>query len=838
MVEGAPTPARAPSPPAAARPRAPPPRAPPPASPRIGPLRRLGRYLFPRDTDEPRTRSGFATEAPREWIYWLFAVGIGAGLAALWWWTTLSSPVPPGDDPSTWITTSYPYVGLAFPSGVSLLGYPPASFPFIGTAVILGGGPLTGGRIFTTGIFVALGLSTYLMGRTLLRRPSLALLAEGLLIAEPDFQQIFYFGGYPNLFAMVFMTLALSFFVMFLRSRRPEFLILFWTTATVCVLSHSLTAAIMAGSLALLALGLMIVGRLPRTVLLSRAGLTGLGIAVVGVGGYYGATRLLQIGHPVYLASTSAISGVTSVLLPFHFSTLVHLVTGGSIAFDTPTTLEILLLMAGTILTAVFVLRLLEPNWLTTPWLVVSASLLAIFVEILVGAELSIATDYRRFPYFLYTPFIFGLLLAVEAAVDRWWPVRAAAPAAAKGAARPMRRWRLDGARRRWGEPVLLGVGLVVVLVAAEYYTLPASSNYMSYYTLYAHDSAFLSAMNALIASQIPGNIVSTSPYSGHWPSTLSSRLTYVPAPVGSISADFSPPEVLAEEETEVTLANRYFATNSLVGVGIPGISGETFNGTPIYGAFANATYQEILRVPPSSLEFGLANGTIVTPYPAFSPAPPVLPIEGGLGYELIYTGYGATMVETVVTVPGLPVAAVSLNVTSTVAGASLISFVQVRIGIVTGVPSRLVAGAAPGSFTWNVSTKVGGFTAYGNTTPASSLSKVIPFNSTTGVNPAVVFRTNATNQSVGTGSLGVTFTLDTPVASNVLTTLGPWISSDQTWANWSVRFILQFNGTTSLSLITPGYLQAEYGAALYARGGQWTVYLLPQWPAVLPSVG
>ena len=816
------------------KPAAGPPSARPKPAPRVGAIRRLGRYLFPKDTDEARTKSGFVEDAPGGWVYALFALGIGVGLAALWYWTTLSMPVPPGDDPSTWITTSYPYVGLAYPSGVSLLGYPPASFPFIGLAVIAGGGPLTGGRLFTCAIIVVLGLATFMLGRTVLRRPSLALLAEGLVLAEPDFQQIFYFGGYPNLFAMVFLTLSLAFFVMYLRSRRPGYLFLFWVSVTVCVLSHSLTAAVLVGTLALLALGLMLVGRLPRTFVLSRAGLAGLAVVVLGVGGYYGLTHFLQIGHPVYLASTSSISGVSSVVLPFHIPTLIHLFTGATVVFDTNATLEILLVLAGMILLVVFVLRMLYPGFLTTSWLVVAAAALAIFVEVLAGAYLSIATDYRRFPYFLYLPFVLGLLLGVEAAVERFLTPRASTAKPAKKVS--ARRARFRAARRRWGEPVLVSVGLVVIVLAAQYYTLPASSNYMSFYTLYAHDPQFLAAVNALVNSGIPGNIISTSPYSGHWPSTLSDRLTFVPAPLGTVSSEFSPPEILNEELSQLTLSNRYFVTNSLIGAGIPALSGPYFNGTPIYGAFANATYQEILRVPPASLEFGLANGTVVAPFSVAVPAPAVVPVQGGTAYQIVYQGFGSTLFETVRAVPGTATATVNLTVTSTATNASPISFVQARIGIVTGVAARVVAGTTPGSFVWNVSTKAGSFTAFGTTAPASSLSKVVAFNSTTGVNPAVVFRTNATNQSAGTNVLSLSFNLTTPGATNVLTNVGPWISTDTTWSNWSIRFVLQFNGSTSLSLITPGYLTNEYGAALYAAGGSWRIYLLPQWPLNEPA--
>src|SRR5215469_6884808 len=114
----------------------------------VGLVRRLAgdlvawlKRVFPADTTEPRTRSGYTTDSRRESWYWLVALAIAIGFAALWEWIVRVQPVPPGGDPSTWLITGYAFVGLQTTAGVQPLAYPPLAFPFVGLAVLLGQGP-------------------------------------------------------------------------------------------------------------------------------------------------------------------------------------------------------------------------------------------------------------------------------------------------------------------------------------------------------------------------------------------------------------------------------------------------------------------------------------------------------------------------------------------------------------------------------------------------------------------------------------------------------------------------------------------------------------------------
>ena len=61
---------------------------------------------------------------------------------------TGAAPLPPGGDPGQWLSNSYPYVGLPYPSQVIPWGYPPGLFPVLGSLVLLGGDPILGARLY------------------------------------------------------------------------------------------------------------------------------------------------------------------------------------------------------------------------------------------------------------------------------------------------------------------------------------------------------------------------------------------------------------------------------------------------------------------------------------------------------------------------------------------------------------------------------------------------------------------------------------------------------------------------------------------------------------------
>ncbi|HEY6237977.1 MAG TPA: hypothetical protein VIZ68_02170, partial [Thermoplasmata archaeon] len=530
-----------------------------------------------------------------------------------------------------------------------------------------------------------------------------------------------------------------------------------------------------------------------------------------------------------------------TVLLPFHISNLVRIFTGSTAAISNGQTVALIGGACVAVLAAFVGLRVFRRSWLTTSWIVVTAGVLAVLLEALAGYALSIATDYRRFQYFLFAPLVGAALLALEAVlegIEELWsasssadPVEATEP---RRAPPPSRIGRPSG---RSSEAVLVVVTVVVLLGAANYYTLPAGENYEAYFARYAHDQGFVDLVNSITDSGVDGNLITTTPFSGHWPSALTSRVTYVPSPIGTVNSQFSAVQIQNGELTELTLGERYVTTNALVGAGIPGIAPGDFNSSPDIGAFVYSYYQDVLRLPPWAFQVGLSNGSTFTPFPVGLAAPPVSPINGGYGYQISSTVQGVTFVENVSTSPGLPTVEIHLTVYSSNASTNP-TFLQARVAAIGGVSTTLEPSATPGEFFWNTTTKAAALSTIGEVTPTGGLDKVTPYNSTTGSTATVVVRQNATDPTIGDPILTLQLNVTTPAAFNVLTTLGPWVQADQTWSSWGIRFALQYNGSTSLALVTPEFLQEEYGAAEFGQSGQWAVFILPEWSSIAPVGG
>jgi hypothetical protein len=810
-------------------------------------MRRFGRWLyfapgrlFPKETDEPRTSSGYASDVADRGVYGLLAVLIAAAFGIFWLWMVRTNPLPPGDDPSTWMLTAYAYLGLPVPATAQPFGYPPATFPLLGLSVLAGGGPAIGGRIFMVGLILGLGLATYVLGRSLLTRPSLALLVEGLALAEPDFLQIFYFGGYPNLFAFIFFILSVAYLVRFLRSRQASHATYFWVSAALCVLSHSLTAVFLAGLLAFLALALATRLRLPRTILLSRGGAVGTALFAAAVGGYYAITYLYGVQHPSYLETGSGTSSKTNliptVLFPFYLNVGVPWFTHVPWGVSPFQTVEILGGACAAILAAFLLTRIARPAWLTTSWLVLAAWFLSVFAGTIVGYERSIQTDYRRFPYYLYLPVIltvvYPLDLLLTGAMGRDWAKafrsreskragRLPAPSARRPRAMGTPRW------RRWVDPFGVVATVLLLLAASYYYTEPAAENYEAFYTSYAHDAGFVSAIEKIIKSGIPGNIVSSTPIVGRWPSTLSGdRATFVPSVYGSNA--YVPQQIENGELTAVSVTNRYTVDNGLVAGSIPGIRPGQFNASPVYGSFLQNVYNPLLQVPTASLVIDLIGprGT-VTAAPVGSAAPPIAVLPGGLGYRLIFNASGFVLNETVTVSPGTPSLTVTLTATAT--GSANLAYLQARIATYGLVTVGVTPGLSSGEFVWNSSTHAGNFTTYGNVTPTTALSKFSAPNASIPVATTVLLHENSTDPLNGSRSLTMSLVLSTPGSSNVIATLPTWISAPSVWTNFSAGFLIVYNGSAGLGpYVTPGFYVAEYGAAVLTWQDPWIVLVLP----------
>jgi len=802
-------------------------------------LRWVGRR-FPVETSEPRTESGFAADVPRTWPFTVLALAVAAGFAGLWLWVAQTYPLPPGEDPATWLLTSYAYVGLPHASVTSLYGYPPASFPVLGLSVLAGGGPLLGARIYTSGAIIVLGFATYHLGRTLLQRPSLAVVAEGLLLAEPHFEQIYYFGGYPNLFALICATFAVGFFVRYLRDRRPLHLYAFWLGVTLTVLSHSLTAAILAATIVFLFAALLIVGRFPRAVFASRAGGLGLLTLFGGLGAYYGVTQLSGIGHPTYLQANSATASsslLPSALQPFYLSSAWDYLTNTNPQLSSGQALAFILIASGFMLVAFLYLRIRRPSYLTTPWLVLEASFLAAFAGIVAGLVLGITTDYRRYQYFLYTPAILLPLYVFDILLSGARPATEPRPTPVREPVVPNGRRRLTSAERRNGQldVVIAFLTVLLLLGVAQNFTLPNAQTYETYYGKIGHDRDFLAAMNAITNSGIDGNILSSTIFTGHWPSAVTgTRITYVVSFLAGNSQQYTATQVYDAELTSLTLGERYSTTNSYLVGSVPGLAQGNFNSTADIGAFTFDVYRQLIRLPSSTITIGFPNGTTVVIAPSNTSGPAVVPSVDGFGYSLEFVTHWANVTETVRMGVGSPSATITLSATAT-AGVP-IAYLSARLTGFTGGRFNVIPGSVADSFVWNTTSRTGNLSTFGNVTPAGALAKITPFTNASGVPATVLLRASAPNASVGAASLALAVNVTTPGLVNVFPRPIGWISSDQLWTQWAARFVMTYNGSGQGGIPLDIYLQSEYAASTFDVHGPWTVLLLPTFPGASAS--
>ncbi|MFZ3355125.1 MAG: hypothetical protein WA549_00025, partial [Thermoplasmata archaeon] len=347
---------------------------------------------------------------------WIAALGIARAFAAFVEYLYLVAPVPLGGDSGTWTALSYPFIFYPHPSEIVPFGYPPGLFPLLGFFVLLGGGPLVGPRIYLGFAIVLLGLSTYVLGRSLFHFRISGLLVEALLFATVPFDRLFFFGGYPTILALIFTNLALAFGVRFIRGRRPLHLFFFWLAVGATVLTHEFVGAALVVTLVIAGFFLLIKRQLPASLIFSPAGAAGVTLAGVGGGAFYLGVRLEHIPQNNYLASNALGHlrfPISPVLYPLHLQSF-----GGLFGYQlikTPTgSFEIAAGFAAIVFLGMLALAVWWPRYLTPSLVVVMASILAVIAMALAGWILSIYTDYRRFAYSLELPFLLIGMLAFD----------------------------------------------------------------------------------------------------------------------------------------------------------------------------------------------------------------------------------------------------------------------------------------------------------------------------------------------------------------------------------------------------------------------------------------
>ena len=709
--------------------------------------------------------------------------------------------MPPGGDEGTWLVLAYPWVGLASPSSVHLLSYPPMSLPFLGLAVIATGGPLSGARLFAGVVIASLGLAAFQLGRAMFRWRALALLFELALFVEPDFQQLYYFGAYPNLFGFVFFFLSVAFGLRYLRSRRDLHLAIFWSAATAALLSEALVAVILVALFAIAGIALLAVRRFPREILATWVGRAG----AVSFGGfgllYYAGGWLTGASPPNYLYTTVLTSTLSTQQLGevFHafylepISILVHL---GAFSFTYAVALALLWGLSALLVVGFAVVRWRRPTWATDRAIALMSWFLAVFAVALLSWYLNLTADYRRFTYFLYPANLLLLTLFADLVLGILW-VRL--PATPDPAPRD-RGWRRPHRAPAVGAIFALAAGGLAVGAVA--YTLPAANHFEAQNTRVGHGTAFLSAMNAISSSGISGSILSLTPSVDRWPATLTGHDLYEVRPPTGYTYTANNLEV--DELAALSATYHDALTNGKVVVAIPGATSATYNASPSFGYYYDGLVRPVFVLRPDSLAVSL-DGAPPAPVNTTAGLPAAwIDPRGAEGAPLLVvnlTGPGFRLTESIGALPGTSSAEVLFSATPT----SSQHVTGIRFDLAAGAfgGGGVVASGGP-SFTWSSTPSGGALPTFGNLSAGAAATAV-----------------NGSTIAVVSSAETLALNLSTPAATNPISDVTGAIVAPDLWQSWNVRFLLVGPGASPFE---QAYLQAEYGASVFASDAPWTV--------------
>ncbi len=771
---------------------------------------------------------------------WIAALGIAIAFAAIVEWLSLIAPVPLGGDTGTWTALSYPFIFYPHPSEIVPFGYPPLMFPILGFFVQLGGGPLVGPRLYLGFVTILLGLSVYVLGRSVFRFRVSAVLAEALLFVTVPFDRLFFFGGYPTLLGLVFFNLSLAFGLRYLRARRPAHLLYFWLGFGATLLTHEFVGLSLVVTVAIAGFFLLLKRQLPASMFVSRAGAVGMAVAGLGIGGYYLGTRFFHIAQNNYL-KTNVLGHLrfplSAVLYPLHLQAL-----GGVIGFQQIKTADGSFAIATAFSAIVFVTMLVlawrRPRYLTPSVIVVASSVLAILAMAIGGWILSIYTDYRRFAYSLYLPFLLVGLLGYDT-IFFWCSAPARAPGApaarapsaavpiataAPAARAPPRRSPRVRRRPATLVPTVAVCGLVVVLLAGGVFAYPGLVGYQKQYSGSLHSWQYVRAMEAIQQSGIPGSILSISGGATlHWTYAMTDRNVYAPTIVSGFI--FKSGRVQDDQLAYFPFHYRTVVSNGIEFVGAPGSVPVYFDASPAYGALRLGTPTSIFNFVPDAFVVTLENGTSVPAWHLGAAVPATSYTNGTdptLTFRYATPEYNLTVTSTVV-----PNGPVYVNVSAQAVPGSLLR--EVSAGLRSAVPALPRPQVSPGggAFLWNVGVK-NFLSVETEGTVASPGVATIPFGSSSQPS-SVALRFSTTSASpYGSGSLNLSIVLLTPGANSLGSPLPAVITTPGVLAGWQTRFVLLNNITKAIQRGEEAYFIYEFGATILFRDSPWEVLLLP----------
>ncbi|MCI4341696.1 MAG: hypothetical protein L3K11_04920 [Thermoplasmata archaeon] len=782
-------------------------------------------------------------EEHRERVGWLLAIAITVGIASWVYWIQLEFVVPPGGDPGNWVSISYAYIGGQYPGQVNPYGYPPLLFPLLGGLVLLTGGPLAAGHLMVPLLIGMMGITLYALCRTMFRSVIVSLSLVGILLLNPSFMALYFWGAEPNLLAFVFLNLSLVGVVWTARSRSIGPLV-FWVFAAATVLSHSLVGLSLGATVfLLLVLSLFSPwraparpdpasrsgetddpGRLLGSLLFSNYGLLGVICFASSVGGWYVATAALGIPHPGYFTPGSAGAIQAS------YGNLFRNVFPGLRMSASGVYYTLVLAVMGLVAGYALALRF-RPRWISTSVMVVLCSWMGVAMLAVLGWIFHISTDYHRFGFLLIVPT--GLGLAYLA--DRLWLSRAgraapseAAPVAPATLEERVIRYRIrPGLRGR-----ALGTSLAVVVFAAlliATVTGPAFQKFERQFAGPGHDQAFLDALDAIDHSGKSGSIL-TVKGDLKWTWAVTHRSAYAPRPGDAFL--FYPAQIRDSALAYYALTTHYAITNGYVSASLRSVNPAFASGMPDYQVYQNGGLAPTIRIDPTMTTVGLRNSTTGLAYseglqlpPTFTP--PAVPAGPA---ELIYVEPGFTLTELLTIPPGSPTMFANLSVKPT--GTNPLLYVSE----VLAAPPLLDAGVqqsiVPGGFTWQTKTlRYTGLLTNGFVSPTRALQGLSSYYPPEG-GPAAIL--NFTPSSPLSSNIVGSLELTTPAAASTIPQLPSQIVTPAVWSDLGVRFIIFPNQPTfalyagSQLIDETEYLTGEFGCAVFFENTEWVVLTVP----------
>lgn len=805
----------------------------------------IGGELASAEALHGRAHSTLDSEWSGDRLYWFAAFLLSVLCAGAIVLTFRESAIPPGGDPGTWVATSYAYIGRPYPSQLLPLAYPPLLFPLVGICVLVAGGPIGGVDLFAGLLMVALGLTTAGLAWSVLRSRVLALTIVALLLLDPSMLAMFFWGAYPNLLAFAFQNVALIGLLRTGRGHTSSGAIQFWVFFALTTLTHSLVGlALGATTVLYLVLGgfvptpewntllekarsgsLESPGLAARALLRSRGGRLGIGVFILLVGGYYGATYLARIPHPYYFASNPVAFNLVSIGAAFE-AILPH------VTFQPG--LVIAILAAGIFLAMLTygVLRDRRPGWLTAGAVLLIAWPLAVTLLLLGGFVGQIVTDYHRFGYLYMIP----LGLAAAYVVERAWLNRFAkseAPTSPAEGSPPPENLRRPGlfasvpkGRRRPAVVAIIAVTLLLVVVDTA--SVPTLARDEATFTQVGHDAAFLSAVQAIDHGSPRGGIL-TVPGADKWARALTGENAF--APYTSTAYLFYPSQELDSQLAYYALTSHFAVSNGLVAASVRATHGAFTTGAPDYSIYVLGTARATLRVPPQLISVVLYDSATRATLAQGLTTDPSVSMPGGLGAPMTisYTETSFTLTISVTVDASAP--AVTITYLARAVGTNSILAVNVTAEPPLGSPAAVSLSPIPGTFLW---TSVGVLrrpVTYGNLTPASALRGATGADPLTG-GPAAILQFVAPGPQ-GSPSVSGVLQLTTPAASTYLTGVPAVLSTPQIWQALGVRYILMRNSSEALAPFVPTagevqYLAGEYNLPIIYQNSEWDVLRIP----------